>query len=251
MEVHPSLSLNLPTYLNITDFGIPFVNNGTLDDFMNLPNTHFQSYDNTIFFVLGHGSPFGLKLSSNTYLSPSVLVNKIKDNQNVKNSVLFVGQCYSGIFNYLQAKNEDKNKQQLIIIGATELHMSLSSSIQHSNPWCANLFYFYLFNWLGQPFDMDGDGYCSILDAYKYTGAFMNQHIKSITENCLSKYMSLYTEKTKLENQLLHTNSKNKKNDLLLNIKLKTDEMKDELSYFTVKQDAWVLNANHARIIGL
>lgn len=243
-DIEQSLNKSINNFLtlNNTKFNI----NGSLDDFIKLNSSHYQNFNNMLFFVIGHGNEIGL--DSFTPLKPYPLVNKIKSFDNIKNAVLYLGQCYAGIFNYLEVGSNGKNLN-LSIIGATELHSSLSMPIQNIK-WSANLFFVYLFNWFRTPFDIDGDGKYSILDSYKYTEYWVNNYLKKFSENMLHEYMELYTQKSKLQTEIKCTNSKSKKNELFGEIAAIESKMKNKISLFTENQESWLLNANHTRTIG-
>lgn len=247
---------------------------GNLNDFLLLPTKELSNYQNIIYFVLGHGSINGLKMSSDHFLTPFMLINKIQSINNRNNSIIFMGQCYAGIFKHL------KINEKLSIIGSNNLESSLSSSISYNNiVWSCNLFYLYLFNWFLKPEDIDGDGYCSILDSYKYSIVNMNKDINKIAALSLQSYISMTKDKEKLENQLNKLNNQdNKISDELLtyesdidwnsksrnlyekskkileNIKIKKNEienlkikMETELNYLTFKQNPWIINPENTR----
>lgn len=244
-DIEQSLNKSINNYLTLTNNN--FKINGSLDNFMNLSSTHYQNFNNMLLFVIGHGNELGLDCF--IPIKPYPLVNKIKSFNNVKNAVLYLGQCYAGIFNYLKVDSDGKNVN-LSIIGATELHSSLSMPILPNIKWKANLFYIYLFHWFTNLVDIDGDNKFSILDSYKYTECLVNSELKKFSENVFKEYIDFNSEKHKKQIELIGTNSKSKKLQLQADMAALDSKMKCNLSLFTVNQESWLLNARHVLSIG-
>jgi len=132
----------------------------------------------------GHGSHLGIHTDGDIVISPSQFVNTTRKMPGLSNGVLVVGQCYAGIFDFLEATDAP----EICCIGATRLHISLSAGqpfqIQEVKlvnksgkilqPWYTNVFLFYFFDWIREVKDIDGDGAASILDGFKYAGAMTN-----------------------------------------------------------------------------
>lgn len=253
IDVPAAIQGSVKNYLSILHYQFTTKN---LDDFFT--NNTTKLYDNSVFFILGHGSSNGL--DSFTTITPYKLINKIKNTPNLKNAVLYLGQCYAGIFNYLEVgKNKDDEKAvALTIIGATELHNSISYRLNDhlyqgmvQNGWIANLFIYNLFKWIANPLDIDGDGLFSILDSYKYIEIETNLFLKKISSGNLFQFVEAHSQLSLLQQQLLSTNDVQEKNNLTLKIAYFDSIINEKLEIFTIKQESWLLNANHSRIIGL
>lgn len=130
----------------------------------------------------GHGSPRGIHYSGNVY-SPNDLITTLRSVRNVQYASMILCQCYSGIFNYLDASSTPP----IFLMAGTNLKLSLSLNIELQNPlrsvstktdiqkWAANPFQYYFFEWLSNPMDIDGDGVCNIIDGFKYASSLTNQ----------------------------------------------------------------------------
>lgn len=138
-------------------------------------------YDNFLLFVTGHGDESSI-IACNP-IRPHELVECVRSLQTLKNAIIFLGQCYAGIFNYLDVR---KNKQdfdcpEVIIIGATNFAPSISSTTRemffdgNSRSWIANLFFIGLFSWFISPKDVDGDSKTTVMDSFKWTSTMINR----------------------------------------------------------------------------
>jgi hypothetical protein len=160
-----------------------FIRSGTASAFVVKESKEFfvdqanNTHENVVMFVTGHGGPDGIDAA--TPITPYVLLNCLKSSPNLKTAVVYLGQCYAGIFNYIGAGSKQPGDPDVIFIGATNLHESLSSSTQEiflTGPlsWPANLFLLFAFKWFSSPIDVDGDGKFTITDSYKYAGVYSN-----------------------------------------------------------------------------
>lgn len=145
-----------------------------------------NTQENIILFVTGHGGPFGIDAVEP--ITPHQLLNSLKSSPNLKHAVVYLGQCYAGIFNYIGAGSKATNGNadpDIIFIGATNLHQSLSlhtteSFLTGPISWQANIFLLFAFKWFSSPVDIDGDGKFTIMDSYKYAGVFSNNSNKEM-----------------------------------------------------------------------
>jgi L-rhamnose mutarotase len=108
---------------------IASTNNYTIYNSSDL-NTIFQNniYDNIVLFVTGHGNINGL--ASNPPIKPYPLLHSIRTAPNLKHGVIYLGQCYAVIFNYMRVKNypqkgTEQTEAPLVVIGATSLYESI------------------------------------------------------------------------------------------------------------------------------
>ena len=141
-------------------------------------NTH----ENIVLFVAGHGNIYGL--DGAPQITPHKLFSEIKKNKHLKLGVVFLSQCYAGVFNYMDV-SEKKDPQTgvdappIIVIGATNLFTSISAPTtetlrSNKKTWVANIFLLNLFRWVQEPKDIDGDGKYTVMDWYKFAGAQTN-----------------------------------------------------------------------------
>lgn len=205
-------------------------------------NTH----ENLVMFVTGHGGPEGIDAA--TPVTPHTLLNCLKSSPGLKHAVVYLGQCYAGIFNYIGAgskkKEDGEADPEIIFLGATNLHESLSLHTTEdflSGPfsWFANTFLLFAFKWLSSPVDIDGDGKFTIMDSYKYAGVWSNMANKAMKTNALIASSDLQA-KFLAAKQAFDANQ-NPMTDLALQAAHKNYSNRASLLY--VHQECWVLNA--------
>lgn len=209
-----------------------------------------SAFDHLVMIVSGHGNHHGLPVSGSK-LTPNDLVGAIRSCQNLKSGTMILGQCYAGVFNFLPASKEP----EIVIVGATNLHSSLSSTIKLNHPihcpnskyvlnsWLANIFLFYIFEWLLNPLDIDGDGRHTVSDLYKYAGVHANQHLLNLKAELALTYDKWCIE---AKQQLEEHQSKVKE---LPEIELKsiTSQLHNNLTNLYLHQEPWILHANLSR----
>ena len=207
-----------------------------------------NEHDNIVLFVNGHGHYRGL--DSNPIITPSSLLTDLQSANNLKHGIVFLGQCFAGIFNYMPVmprEKEGKKLPPLVIVGSTGLDRSISSAriLQEKTeyPYQVNIFFYYLFKWIEKPVDIDGDGNYSLIDAYKYIEccviAFCNyQKVDSLIKRRKDE-LSLYEAIEKLEN-------KKTPNEEKISTTLIIKSLKKQLSLYEHNQKAWILNAIEA-----
>lgn len=177
----------------------------TTEDFFS--DIEENTYDNIVMFVTGHGSPYGLDGITN--ISPNKLVTSLKNTPNLKNAIIYLGQCYAGTFNYVNAGKSRDETVDIIIVGATNLNQSLSNTTAENFlipglriPWVANVFLLYVFKWMSSPQDIDGDGVHTIMDSYKYAGVYSNEANKQSKTNGFVNVMDLLQDYVKARDAL-------------------------------------------------
>jgi hypothetical protein len=93
-----------------------------------------NTYENIVIFITGHGSIDGIDAPQP--ITPYALLRSIKSTPSLKNAIVYLGQCHAGIFNYIGAGRRvgqaGAAEPDVILIGATNLHESLSSSTQEN-----------------------------------------------------------------------------------------------------------------------
>lgn len=227
----------------------------TKDFFDNLGTNNNQ---NLVLFITGHGNQFGIDASPN--ITPHHLVTALKGANNLERAIVYLGQCYAGVFNYVKAGRsdyKDKYDTDIILIGATNLQESISypttekfSSNGKDITWVANLFLLYVFKWFSSPFDIDGDGEFTIMDSYKYAGVMANSSHRQVKAYTLYKTLDTYSEHKKYENIC---NNPTGVSQTDMQNKLKLDAI--EKQYFSssnshnTHQECWILNSIPAQSV--
>jgi hypothetical protein len=209
-----------------------------------LPSLLNFGYDNLVLFVTGHGGIEGI--DSNPPIVPYGLLSNIRNSTSIKNAILYLGQCYAGIFHYLNVVKRDENDKTIIIVGATNLFNSISGRLQlprvDNSMYIAqyNLFLTFLFIWIARPVDVDGDGRFTVTDSYKYASANANMFCKDfkVLQSNLYQYR-LMREIYNLEESLKTSGS------LLDKVILdgKREQYKQILDMQFNHQESWMLNA--------
>lgn len=203
--------------------------------------------------VTGHGTETGIHAEKN--IRPYDLISTIKSLQNLNCGLLVLGQCFAGTFNFMDARGKGgKSKNQktpdICIMGATDLHVSISSTIDISSVdclsgfnctkfWLANLFLFYFMFYIAFPEDTDGDGFITVVDTYKIAGIGANRQL--ITAKS-SAFLEMY-------NILAEANINSSSNIPLaqqLEQKARDDYFSTSAIVLT-SQNPWILHANLAR----
>lgn len=202
---------------------------------------------NIVIFVTGHGSHLGI----NNSIKPFPLINAIRTAPGIERGVIYLGQCFAGVFNFMKVGNES-GFAPIVIIGATNLYNSISHDLsiplRHgTKSWVANVFLAALFESIKQKTDIDGDGKYTVMDSYKYAGSITN--IINKQRKCISfdAPSDLKRKKEEIEKKIAEkTASDPSSPDLailnltLIGIKTRLDSTLD-VQYN--HQESWVLNA--------
>jgi hypothetical protein len=203
--------------------------------------------------VTGHGTETGIHAENN--IRPYDLINTIKSLQSLNCGLLVLGQCFAGTFNFMDARGKggkQKNKKvpDICIVGATDLHVSISSTIDISSVsclsnfnctkfWLANLFLFYFMFYVAFPEDTDGDGLVTVVDTYKIAGIGANRQL--ITAKS-SAFLEMYN--------ILAESNINSSSNIPLAQQLEQKARDDYFSTSAIvltSQNPWILHANLAR----
>ena len=206
-------------------------------------------YDNVVLFVNGHGDIHGL--SSNPPITPHFLFSSLQNAPNLRRGIIFLGQCFAGIFNYMpvmaRGKEEDKRKlPPLIVVGGTGLDISISSAFKSQktkSSYQVNIFFYCLFEWIREPKDIDGDGNYSLTDAYKYVGYRVIAFCHEQKANYSIKIQQYIRELEKdIEKPVTEMDSNVDKKLA----KSQIDTFKRQLLLYDNPQEPWLLNAIEA-----
>lgn len=173
--------------------------------------------------VSSHGSIDGME-----GIKPSELLDTMQQIPGVTDGLLLLGQCYSGIFNM-------PRQSKICVVGASNFYPSLSyQSIESECNWAANVFLYYFFKWIKNPYDVDGDGQHTVLDAYKYASSMTNdflirrkiQDSKDFQNWCSKEYEEISVAPTSPMQKMEFT--------------ARMNELDARLSVYHNHQEAWI-----------
>lgn len=210
------------------------------------------SYTHAFVTITGHGSPNGVGQN----MRSADLSKGVRSIQNLEIGVLALCQCFAGVFNFSEAYSDPK----LVVMGATNLSLSISSTVSVSTgipgvdplTWCSNLFMMHFFDWMRQPIDIDGDGHLTVLDAYKYAGAFAHDRVSKAKSEVFVEIQDL---SAKLTQQRAHKATLEQAGLETLAVELDISSiltlMDNKLSVLHTSQEPWLLNANLSRKVEL
>ncbi|HAS6981696.1 hypothetical protein HYO50_14585 [Vibrio parahaemolyticus] len=194
------------------------------------------SHDNLVMFVSGHGSLDGIAASPN--ISPHKLTDALKRSPDLQHSIVYLGQCYAGIFNYMNVAPSEESPNSVIFIGATGLHESLSIPTKEvflgstdGFPWLANVFLLHIFKWISAPKDVDNDSKLTIIDSYKYAGVHSNMSRK---DSKLSSFHHLSRSSVALAEAIKELESAQKAHEKCLERVQLAPTGRDVLTHLTV-----------------
>jgi hypothetical protein len=203
-----------------------------------------NSYASLVMFVTGHGSIKGIDAPQP--ITPYALLSSIKASPNLQQAAVYLGQCHAGIFNYMRVGRDKSggNDPEVIFIGATNLHESISSPTQEAlivGPfsWVANLFLLHVFKWIANPVDVDGDGKLTVMDSYKYAGVLSNDKNKNMKALSFVRSIDLH-EKWVTARQ---ADSANSTLQTQLALTAVQTQYESELAVRYVHQECWILNS--------
>ena len=206
--------------------------------------------------VTGHGDERGIPILENMQFidraSPTSIPQALRKAPHLELGIVVLGQCYAGIYNYIDAYTEPK----LVVMGATNLHNSLSLPLNLQTPildlnnevivqdWTANIFLYYFTEYLDKSIDIDGDGKFTVMDAYKYAGFWSN---KKLLDGKLDLLVAVDWPKISEDSKLAQEQMESK--ELLVFIKGRSlwQKLKTQLENLHLQQEPWILNANCAR----
>ncbi|ODB38325.1 hypothetical protein A9L43_20150 [Pseudomonas mosselii] len=142
------------------------------------------------------------------------------------------------------------------MFGAANLTTSLSTPIRlnqaingqgfYLQQWIANSFMFYLFRWIFDPKDIDGDGQSTLLDAYKFSGSSASGEIIKVKPEIYMEAQRLADESRQLALDITSGKVKDKLTAQLQAEGLRT-ELKQKVALMHSSQEPWLLHADLAR----
>lgn len=197
--------------------------------------------ENCVVFISSHGNPDGICTNEN--LKPFTFISNFNLTK-YKNIVIYFGQCYSGIYNFLPLdKCVDLEKKNIVLAGATGFYPSLSLPVTvtiDSNciNWNSNTFLYNLFNWFYNFIDIDDDKKFSVMDSFKYSATYADSRIQDFKLKefyTASKKIILFYQKRYFIKRII---SKILKKDNKLE-----KEAKESILYSQLVHEPWILNA--------
>jgi hypothetical protein len=198
----------------------------------------------------GHGTEHGIGRSGGV-LTPHQLVAAIRACPNVTVAAVVLCQCFAGVFNLVDATTEPP----LVVIGATNLNMSLSIPLALAHPlkqadgtdglqrWSANIFMAEFFRWIGKPVDVDGDGWLTLADAYKAAGVSSNHEVRRIKAELFLEAHELAEELRALKSS---TSSDPRPQSEQLRAQGLRDLLDQHLQMLHLHQEPWLMNGRLA-----
>ncbi len=210
-----------------------------------------------VIIVTGHGNQNGICADND--IKPYGLISLVKEIKNLKCGLIVLGQCFAGTFNFLEVKTQDSRSKKNIspeisIIGATDLHVSISSRVdisaisnlagfQCNQTWLANLFLFFFMYYVAYPDDTDGDGFTTVIDTYKAAGIGANQLLINTKQHTFLAMHDLL---------LQHGGSQPGDGSIIQRLTQKAHNDYLEKSAIVLSaQTPWILHANFARKLTL
>ncbi|UTC49845.1 hypothetical protein [Treponema sp. OMZ 855] len=187
--------------------------------------------------VTGHGSIEGI--DARLPIKPYQFLYTIKQYANASTVLLFLGQCYAGIFDHLEIQKEQKRDgtytPEIIIIGATKIAVSMSTPVEYGDiSWYANILLVAFFRWIDQPYDIDGDSKYSITDAFKFIAYHTNGVSHQIEKQQYSKILQ-HLEQYKRLKEIPY-------DKLSLDEHITKEAFEGSLPRGFIPQEPWILN---------
>lgn len=203
--------------------------------------------ENAVVFVTGHGSEEGM--FADVPIKPYQLYKIFLEAPCLKNTVFYFGQCYAGVFNFMPLSKwlnlPGKFTNDIVAIGATgfESSVSIKQQLPDEKVYDANIFLLYVYKWILEKKDIDGDGQLSVMDSFKYATIEVNKQLhNSEKQNLLQTVVSI--------EMLLRTLQEKDKSALSqeerLKFELEEKTLQDSLEFYHINQESWILSSDSA-----
>lgn len=209
-----------------------------------------QGFEYSVITFTGHGGIDGI--GHPVKISAHSLVTAARSTPGIKLAVIALTQCFAGTFNFIDARSNPP----IVMLGAANLSMSLSTPIRLAQAiqgqgvtlqqWVANAFMFYLFRWIMNPRDIDGDGKITLLDAYKYSGSSASGEIIGLKPDVFMDAQRLTNDIRQLAYDVQAGTTPN---DLAAQLRFLSlrKELELKVSLLHSGQEPWLLHADLAR----
>lgn len=208
--------------------------------------------ENLMVVINGHGNINGL--DSTNQLKPYPLTETIHNRENLRYCAVVFGQCFAGIYNYINIIKSDKDNKickdpVVCFIGASHLNSSISgsASINETIRWSANIFLFHFFQWLINSKDIDGDGHKTLTDAFKYAGAEASNHLILLKHDSAHGIQKAFKALEEIEEKLSAKIGTEDEQTIRVEKVAIEQFIQANLGVSHTNQDPWLLNANKAR----
>lgn len=178
-------------------------------------------------------------------LNPNKILSSINKIPGLTDGLLLLGQCFSGVFNV-------PSSSKICVIGASNFCESVSSGRIKNVPWVANIFLYYFSLWFIDEAaqDVDGDGICSILDAYKYASfktSLLLQELKASYSKTFHLWCTAEVEKLyELSNQIIKPQENQNTYELQAMYETIQQQLNNNLSIYHNSQESWISDMNVA-----
>jgi hypothetical protein len=218
-----------------------------------------NAHSNLVMFVTGHGGPNGI--AGKQDITPYLLLTTLKTMPGLEKAIVYLGQCFAGVFNYIGAgsgrfkASVERKEADVIFIGATNLHSSLSLSTKENvssedDPskefnWIANVFLYNVFKWFSKPVDIDGDGRITIIDSYKFAGSYSNIMNKDFRVNSFVASVDLHS----VWKDAVKARDAENTPQSAMDLSMIEKRYVNILSNSHTHQECWILNAIPAQFI--
>lgn len=171
-------------------------------------------------------------------LKPNKILTCINNIPGLTDGLLLLGQCFAGVFNV-------PTTSKICVIGASNFCESLSAKFSEVS-WCANIFLYYFSRWFieNNNQDVDGDGNCSILDAYKYASFHTSLLLQNIKAGFSKSFHIWCTDEFKklqdISNQIIAPKEDQNIVELQAVYKSTQLELDRNLSLYHNNQEPWI-----------
>lgn len=240
-------SINETSY---QQYGVSFLSEVTtkrIAEFNNVVTETRTDLENVAIIILGHGGHHGI--SSHSELKPVHIVNALNNKQNLVSAFVLFGQCYAGVYNYLNLDKliDASSKYKLSFCGAAKFTPSYSHNISFTSinlSWDANYFILQFFLWILQGcVDIDGDDQHNLLDAFKFMSLTSgDKH----TKNQVKSYFEI--EPYIKEHEMLKIKSQNGNisNEEKIRLATLNAAIKELVQFISITPESWLLNIDMA-----
>ena len=177
-------------------------------------------------------------------LNPNKILSCIKNIPGLTDGLLLLGQCFAGVFN-------TPTTSKICVIGASNFCESLSAKFSEVS-WCANIFLYFFSRWFieNNNQDVDGDGNCSILDAYKYASFHTSLLLQNVKAQFSKNFHIWCTDEVKklqdISNQIIAPKEGQNIVELQAVYKSTQLELDRNLSLYHNNQEPWISDMNVA-----
>lgn len=177
-------------------------------------------------------------------LNPNKILSCMNKIPGLTDGLLLLGQCFAGVFNV-------PTTSKICVIGASNFCESLSAKFEEVS-WLANIFLYYFSRWFieNNNQDVDGDGNCSILDAYKYASFHTSLLLQRIKADFSKNFHIWCTDEVKklqdISNQIIAPKEGQNIVELQAVYKSTQLELDRNLSLYHNNQEPWISDMNVA-----